>query len=284
MFRENFRLDWQSESAELEPYFKGQPGVVRINFRSEDAAVGKFNHFIKKQFQDGVGNGQRLSLRLDEEWLTTYTLDDQIHTIANKLKEAGIVFDWPHGQAATAIGEVASKNKSGGDMKINISNVWIDHGVDVSPRGIQDRREIVFNAMERFVEKGGRFMLIVNDMKRDHQGKIWKSIWDAGLKKAGGDHVSLIYYVGPQCGHEPHDDAPAPDVEFQLPHDIETDNGRREEVYKDILEILVHKGYNKEIASAVADTIVSINSHSVKELHNGLSQSIMSIDARKGSV
>ena len=284
MFRENFRLDWQSEAAELEPYFKGQPGVVRINFRSEDAAVGKFNHFIKKQFQDGVGNGQRLSLRLDEEWITTYTLDDQIHAIAEKLKEAGIVFDRPHGQVATAIGEVASRNVSGGDTIISISNISIENGENVSPRGFQGRREIVFNAMERFVEKGGRFMLIVNDMKRDHQGKIWKSIWDAGLKKAGGDHVSLIYYVGPKCGHEPHDDAPAPDVEFRLPDDIETDKGRREEVYKDILEILDHKGYNKETASAIADTIVSINSHSVKELHMGLSKTIMSIAAKKGSV
>ena len=284
MPRENFRLDWLSEAAKLEPYFKGQSGVVRINFRSNDAAVGKFNHFIKEQFQDRDANGQRLSLRLDEEWLTTYTLDDQIHTIANKLKEAGIVFDWPHEQAATAIGKVASGNKSDGDIKINISNVLIEHGVDVSPRGFQGRREIVFDAMKKFVENGGRFMLIVNDMKRDHQGKVWKSIWNSGLQKAGGNHVSLIYYVGPQCGHEPHDDAPAPDVEFRLPHDIETDKGRQEEVCKDILEILVREGYNEEAASAAANTIVSINCHSVKELHMGLSKTIMSHAAKKGSV
>ena len=284
MSRENFRLDWQSEAAELEPYFKGQSGVVRINFRSENAAVGKFNHFIKKQFQDGVGNGQRLSLRLDEEWITTYTLDDQIHAIAKKLKEAGIVFDQPHGQTATAIGEVASGNKSGGDMKIIISNVLIENGVDTSSRGFQDRREIVFDAMKQFVDNGGSFMLIVNDMKRGHQGEIWKSIWDAGLKKAGGDHLSLIYYVGPKCGHEPHDDAPAPDIEFRLPHDIETDKGRQEEACKDILEILVREGYNEEEASAAANAIVSSNNDSVKKLHVGLSKTIMSHAAKKGSV
>ena len=110
----------------------------------------------------------------------------------------------------------------------------------------------------------------------------------SATRRGGLNWTPISLLVGHPCklfhSHEPHDDAPAPDVEFRLPDDIETDKGRREEVYKDILEILDHKGYNKETASAIADTIVSINSHSVKELHMGLSKTIMSIAAKKGSV
>ena len=64
----------------------------------------------------------------------------------------------------------------------------------------------------------------------------------SATRRGGLNWTPISLLVGHPCklfhSHEPHDDAPAPDVEFRLPDDIETDKGRREEVYKDILEIL----------------------------------------------
>lgn len=282
MSHAHFRLDWLQEAEKLKPYFDGKPGVFRIDFESEDAAVDKFNHFVKEQFQNGHGNGQRLSLRLDDDWSTTHTIDDQIFAIARKLKEAGIGVDWDAHELS--VGDIASGNSAEtGNIDINISNSVF--GMDASPNGIQKRLELVCEATKQFVASGGRFMLIVNDMQRHDQGKVWKSIWNAGLCEAGGDHISLVYYVGPKCGQAAHDDAPVPNATFQLPHNIETDDARQDEVYDDIFEILTDReGYSSEAASAAAGAIVSNSSHSVRRLHMGLSKAIMFNAAKKGCV
>ncbi len=125
-------------------------------------------------------------------------------------------------------------------------------------------------------------MLIVNDMKCNDQGKIWKAIWNAGLRDAGGGSLSLVYYVGPRSKHTPHDDAPLPNLVFGLPHNIETDEARQDDVYDDIVAILKHhEGYSDEAASAAAAAIISSNCHSVRKLHTGLSKAIMFHAARK---
>jgi virulence-associated protein VapD len=121
-------------------------------------------------------------------------------------------------------------------------------------------------------------------MKRHDQGKIWKTIWNAGLRDAGGDKLSLIYYVGPQCGQQPHDDAPTPNITFNLPHNIDTDYDRQGEVYDDIIDILIKHGYGNEAASSTSGAIVSNNCHSVRKLHMGLSKTIMFNAAKKGGV
>lgn len=274
MTHTHFRLDWLREAKKLKPYFDGQPGVVRIDFESEDAAVGKFNHYIKEEFQRGNGNGHWLSLRLDDEWSTTYTVDDQIHAIARKLEEAGVQVDWNPAQGS--VGDIASGNHSEGDLDITISNAVVVNGMDISRWGVEKRLTLVCDAMKRFVENGGHFMLIVNDMKRPDQGKIWKTVWNAGLRDAGGDKLCLVYYVGPQCGGAPHDDAPAPELVFKLPHDIETDDARMGEVYDDIFDILTgREGYSREAAAAAANAIVSSNCSSVRKLHEGLAKTIL---------
>ncbi|MEF2549333.1 hypothetical protein VQ045_19505 [Aurantimonas sp. E1-2-R+4] len=283
MTHAHFRLDWLREANKLNPYFDGQPGVVRIDFESEDAAVDKFNHFIKEQFQRGNANCHWLSLRLDDEWSTTFTVDDQIFAVARKLEESGVQVDWK--QAQSSVGDVASGNHAGGDIDINISDSVIVNGMDASPKGVEYRLGLVCDAMKKFVENGGHFMLIINDMKRHDQGRIWKTIWNAGLRDAGGDNLSLIYYVGRQCGQVPHDDAPAPNVAFRLPHDIETDEARQDEVYNDIIEILTtREGYNADEASKAAGSIVGSNSYSVRRLHMSLSSTIMFNAAKKGCV
>ena len=280
MAHAHFRLDWLREAERLQPYFDGKPGVVRIDFDSEDAAVGKFNHFIKEQFQNGNGKGQWLSLRLDDEWSTTHALDDKIFVIARKLEEAGIVVDWKQGQSA--VGNVASGNEAGGDINITISDSVNMNGTDTSPKGVQNRLGLVCDAMRQFINNGGHFMLIINDMKRRDQGKVWKSIWHAGLQDAGGDALSLVYYVGPECKGEPHEDAPAADVLFKLPDNIETDETRKNDVFNDVVEILTSQaGYSAEAAESAACMLVDSSSDSVKRLHMGLSKAMMNLSARK---
>ncbi len=276
----NFRLDWQREAKKLKPFFDGEPGVVRIDFQSTEAAVNKFNWFIEEQFQNANGNGQWLSARLDDDWSTTYTVDDQIHAISRKLEEADIKVDWT--QAQSGVGDVASGNQSDGDIDINISDSVIMNGMDASPAGVQKRLNLLCDALRQFVASGGRFMLVVNDMKQQNQGKIWKAIWNAGFRDAGGDRLSLVYYVGPKCGQEPHDDAPSPDVAFTLPHSIEADETRQEEVYDDVVEILTARGYSSDEAVSAAAMLVDSNSDSVRRLHMGLSNAMMNWSARKG--
>jgi hypothetical protein len=274
MNHSNFRLDWLREAKKLERYFDGQPGVVRIDFESEEAAVNKFNWFIEEQFENRDGNSRWLSARLDDDWSTTFTVDDQIYAVARKLEEAGIVVDWT--QAQSGVGDVASGNQSNGHIDITISDSVIMNGFDASAAGVQKRLNLVCEAMGRFIADGGRFMLVVNDMKKQDQGKIWKAIWNAGLRDAGGDRLSLVYYAGPKCGREPHGDAPAPEVQFTLPHSIETDDARKDEVYDDIIEILrSHAGYSDDEASKTAGGLVASNCDSVLRLHMGLSKTIM---------
>ena len=276
----HFRLDWQSEAKKLKPIFDGGPGFVRIDFQSVEAAVDKFNHFIKEQFQNGNGNGERLSVRLDDDWSTTHTINDQIDAVARKLEEAGISIDWS--QTQSGVGDVASGNQTGGDLDIDIANSVIVNGMDASAAGVQKRLNLVCEAMRQFVANGGRFLLVVNDMDKQNQGKIWKAIWNTGLREAGGDRLSLVYYVGPKCGQEPHDDAPAPNVAFTLPHSIEADDTRQDEVYDDVFEILTDRGYSSEEAVGAAKMLVDSNSHSVRRLHLGLSNTLMNLSVRRG--
>lgn len=280
MNQENFRLDWRSEYRKLTPIFQGEPRIFRISFQSNDAAVDKFNYLIKEEFQNGNGNDQRLSARLDDAWSTTYTISDQIDAIARKLEEAGIPIDWS--QTQSGVGDVASGNQTGGDLDIAISDSVIINGMDVSAAGVQKRLNLVSEAMRQFVASGGRFMLVVNDMEKQDQGKIWKAIWNAGLREAGGDRLSLVYFVGPKCGQEPHDDAPAPSVAFKLPHDIEADDTRQNEVYDDVVGILTDRGYSPEEAASAAGMLVDSNSDSVRRLHMGLSKAMMNWSVRKG--
>lgn len=280
MSHAHFRLDWLREAKKLKPYFEGNPGVVRIDFESEDAAVDKFNHFVKEQFKNGHGNGQWLSLRLDDDWSTTHTIDDQIFAIARKLNEAGVGVDWD--AQKVLVGDIASGNSAEtGNIDISIENSVF--GLDASPNGIQKRLELVCNAMMQFVASGGRFMLIVNDMKPEDQGKVWKSIWNAGLHEAGGDHISLVYYVGPKCGQGPHEDAPGPEVAFKLPHNIEADDARQQDIYDDVIDILTASvDCSEEEAIGAAGALVDSNSDSVRRLHISLSKTIMNWGARKG--
>ncbi|MDF0599150.1 hypothetical protein P1J78_00260 [Psychromarinibacter sp. C21-152] len=274
MSHAHFRLDWLREEKKLNPLFDGNPGVVRIDFASDDAAEDKFNHFLKEKFQNKTGNGQWLSLRLDDAWSTTFPGYDQIVAIARKLEEANVEIDWS--QVQNGSGDTASGNQAGRDNIINIENSYFVNGVDVSPVGIQKLLLLVCEAMAKFVGNGGHFMLIINDMQSHNQGKFWQMIWNAGLRDAVGDRIALVYYVGPKCGREPHGDAPAPEVQFTLPHSIESDDARQDEVYDDIIEILKsHAGYSDDEASKTAGGLVASNCDSVLRLHMGLSKTIM---------
>lgn len=267
----HFRLDWRQELDKLGPFLNGRGGVVRIEFSSEDAAPSKFNHILKEEF--GVpGNGAWLSLRVDDGWSTTYTVDDQIDAFAKKLAEAGIVVDLS--KATSSNGDAFSGNSSNGDLEITAIGVTIVRGFDQSARAIGKRVDAICNGVRRLVECGGHFMVVVNDMTKAEQGRFWKQLWQAGLAEAGGGNMLLVYFVGPKCDNQPHADAPLPDLRLRLPREIEGDETRENHVYDDIIDLFTKAGYNAEAASVAATSIISSCGHSVMALQEGLAKLI----------
>ncbi|MBO1326012.1 hypothetical protein K2X14_13800 [Acetobacter sp. TBRC 12305] len=272
-----FRVDWESEFKRLRPFLEGKGGVVQINFTSEDAAPSKFNHILKEDFR-APGNGSCLSLRIDDAWSTTYTVDDQINAFARKLGEGGVVVDFP--KVAPYDGNVLSQNSASGDLTISVAGLTIVNGFDQSPYAQGKRIEAVCDGVRRFVNDGGHFMVVVNDMTQGEQARFWKQFWYAGLERAGGQSLLLIYFVGPKCGNRPHADAPPPSLRLTLPTAIEGDEVRENCVYDDILGLFEEAGYMREEVGVAADGIISSHGHSVLAVQEGLAKLFWRLQAR----
>lgn len=274
---DSFRLDWKSEFQKLHPFLKGKGGVVRLDFESEDAAPSKFNHILKEDFGTS-GNRTWLSLRVDDAWSTTYTVEDQIDAFARKLAEGGIVVDFP--KAASSGGDVFSRNSADGDLNITVSGTTIVTGYDQSPSATRKRVEAICDGVRRLVKCGGHFMVVVNDMTQAEQGQFWRHFWHAGLAEAGGGNLLLVYYVGPKCGRRPHDDAPSPDLHLVLPKGIESDESRQNQVYDDIIDLFSNAGFSSEKAGMAADSIIAGHGHSVLAVQEGLVKLIWRLKAK----
>ena len=267
-----YRLDWRSEFKKLRPFLEGQGGVVRVDIPSDKCAADKFNHIIKEEFGK-PGNSSWLSLRIDHDWSTTYTVEDQILAFEKKLAEANIAVKWP--QTSNGNVDNLSGNRSGRDMEITVTNSTINYGFDSSPHAVRARIDAVCEAVRKFVELGGHFMVIVNDMKVEDQGHFLSKFWNAGLREAGGSNVLLLYFVGPRCGHNPHADAPAPELQFSLPTAISGDENREEAVYDDIFDIFTSAGYGGDAAGMAADSLISGHGDSVKTVQTELAKLIL---------
>lgn len=275
-----FRLDWRSEFDRLRPFLDGSGGVVRIDFLSEDAAAGKFSHILKEDFATRR-NGPRLSLRIDAEWSTTFTLDDQIDAFAKKLDEAGISVSFP--EMAPAAVDILSGNHAGRDLTIYAPGLTIELPPHhLSSAMARKRIAAICDGLRRFVQGGGQFMVVVNDMPQAGQGHFWRKFWQQGLAEAGGEGLLLIYFVGPKCGGRPHDDAPAANLRLTLPVAIEGDEIREGHIYDDIIDLFVQNGHSDDKAIGTANALIANNGHSVQALQEGLSKTIWRMDNETG--
>lgn len=272
-----FRVDWEAEFDRLRPFLEGRGGVIQINFTSEDAAPSKFNHILKEDF-GASDNRNYLSLRVDDAWSTTYTVDDQIDAFARKLAEGGVVVDFSG--ITPYSGNVLSENSAGGDLTISVTGLTIVNGFDQSPYVRGKRIEAVCDGVRRFVSGGGHFMVVVNDMTQGEQARFWKQFWYAGLERAGERSLLLIYFVGPKCGNRPHADAPPPSLRLTLPTAIEGDEVRENCVYDDILDLFKEAGYMPEEVAVAAEGIISSHGHSVLAVQEGLAKLFLRLQTK----
>ncbi|QBL92322.1 hypothetical protein KSAC_00740 [Komagataeibacter saccharivorans] len=272
-----FRVDWAAEFNRLRPFLEGRGGVIQINFTSEDAAPSKFNYILKEDF-GAPDNGNYLSLRVDDAWSTTYTVDDQIDAFARKLAEGGVVVDFP--EVTPYSGKVLSENSAGGDLTISVTGLTIVNGFDQSPYARGKRIEAVCDGVRHFVNGGGHFMVVVNDMTQDEQARFWKQFWYGGLERAGEQRLLLVYFVGPKCGNRPHADAPPPNLCLTLPTAIEGDEFRENCVYDDILDLFEKAGYMPDQVAVAADGIISSHGHSVLAVQEGLAKLFLRLQAK----
>lgn len=276
MFRaEHYRLDWHAEFEKLSPYLRGRGGVVRLEYSSENAAPHKFNHLLKEGFGK-PDNGIWRSLRIDHEWFTTRHVLGVIDEIDRLLTEAGFPAKNTEGEPANV--NILTDVDVGGNMITNINELTINNGTGAGGRAVRARAKAVFSAMQRYVESGGRFMVIVNDMAIPDQTDFWQQIWHGGLSAAGGDHMLLVIHAGPKAAQLQHHDSPEADERIVLPDSVEEDSMRDCQIFDDLIDAFKAAGI--EEAGGPAGVHLENNRTSILDINTKLSAAIMS--AKRG--
>lgn len=273
----HFRLDWRQEMQQLGPFLCGKGGVVRIDFQTEKAAQGKFSHLLKEDFI-ATGNGRCFSIRFDDKWSTTFTVDDQIAEFAEKLSNSGIEVKFE--RTATGPIDYLSNNSVEGDFIAYAPGAVFVNGFDQSAYAQRKRVAAICDGVRRFVAAGGRLMLVINDMPHNEQQPFWTRFWNAGLAEAGGENLLLIYFTGPKCGTVPHDDAPSADLHLRLPEAISGDQKREDEVYDDIIDVFRKSGLDGGNSAVIAESILDLCGESVLAIQEGLSKKLQKMQQR----
>jgi hypothetical protein len=267
---DGFRLDWRQEFKRLSPYLEKQGGVIRIEFQSENAAPLKFNHFLKEAFAqtDTVWR----SLRIDHEWFTTRQVHGVIDEIDRLLTEVGFPAKFPI--EPTAPINILTDVEVGGNMTTNISGLHVNHGPGHSGRAFRERADAVFEALRHYIEGGGRFMVIVNDMPLADQTEFWRHVWNSGLSAAGGSAMLLVIHAGPKAGRRQHHDSPDANERIILPCAVEEDTDRDYQFFDDLSDAFAKAGIGEP--GAPAGVHLENNRGSILLINMKLSAAIMS--------
>lgn len=266
----DFRLNWHHEFTKLAPYFKGRGGVVRLEYKSDDAAAFKFNHLLKEDF--GCNDSLWRSLRIDHKWFTTRRAEGVIDQIDRLLTEAGFPAALPPATegAVNILTDVAVT----GNMTANISELHVNYGDGQGGRAFHARAVAIFDATRRYVECGGRFMVIVNDMPHADQTEFWEQVWNAGLSAAVGADALLVIHAGPKAKGLQHSDSPVAGERIILPDTVEEDTERDYHFFDDISDAFDKAGV--ESSRVPASVHLENNRASILQINMKLSAAIMS--------
>lgn len=272
----NFRLDWHNEFKKLAPYLAGRCGVIRLEYKSEDAAPGIFNYHLKEMFSRN-GNQMWLSLRIDQEWYTTHRARGILDEMDRLLTKVGFPAEKPrHGLALTGL---ANGNDVGGDLTVAFENSTLNLG-GLPKESLHERAEAVCAAMSRYIAAGGHFMIVLNDAPLRDQAVFWRDVWESGLSAMSG-HLLLVIHAGPGAGGKVHPDCPGASETLFLPDSVQSDETRLEQIYDDLIGIFRAEGIAD--AEARAQTHLAGNADSMSRLHATLSTVIMKAKQRLGS-
>lgn len=271
-----YRLDWRSEFKTLEPFLSGRGGVVQVEYNSGDAAPDMFNHLLKEEFSARSGNGFRLSLRIDQDWYTTRQVSGILDELDRLLAGAGFPVDQTPVESQSIC--FVAGNEVEGDMNTTITGNTFNLGNGFHGRALATRRSSVCAAMRRYVARGGRFMITMNDAPLQDQSIFWQQLWNVGLSEAGGNNILLLIHAGPMAGRMKHQDSPVANVKIFLPDSIEGDETRQDDIYDDLVDIFEREGIPGAAGCAV--THLENNKNSVLQLHVKLSGVLMSTKQR----
>jgi hypothetical protein len=143
-----------------------------------------------------------------------------------------------------------------------------------SGRAFRARSNAVFEAMKRYIEAGGRFMVTVNDMPLSDQTEFWQQVWNAGLASASGKDMLLVIHAGPKAGGQMHHDSPPANERIILPDAVEEDSERDYQFFDDISDAFAKGGV--ETARVPANVHLENNRASILQINMKLSAAIMS--------
>lgn len=267
---DKFRLDWHQEFKKLSCHLNGQGGVIHLEYQSENSAPLKFNYFLKEAF--ATDNASWRSLRIDHEWFTTRQAYGMLDEIDRLLAEVGFRAEFPI--EANAAVNILTEVDVAGNMTTNINGLHVNCGAGRSGRAFRERAEAVFEAVRRYVESGGRFMVIVNDMPLSDQTEFWQQIWNAGFSAAGGEDMLLLIHVGPKAGYQRHHDSPPASERIILPDSVEEDCDRDYQFFDDLSDAFANAGIGEP--HVPAGVHLENNRASILKINMKLSAAIMS--------
>lgn len=274
-----YRIDWRREFARLEPYFSGQGGVIHVHFRGADCAPNNFNAVLKRSFHDDRPVAERLSLRIDEAWHTTHTVDDILDAFEEKLRAAG--FGMAASIAPDAGGQLLSNLSVAGDLNISISDSSLSAGAGRTTARRKQRLAAICQNLREYLRSGGRMLIELNDQPAAFQKQFW-GLWRSGLSALVESGLVLVYMIGPRAGGHAHADAPGPDEEINLPQSYETEDERQDHVYDDLIDIFRDNGLSPDEASTAATVHLRTTKSSVGKLHDELSGVLMDLSRKRG--
>lgn len=275
---ENFRLNWRSEFRKLSPYLQSQEGVVRVNYRSENAAPGMFNHLLKEEFVAHASNGPRLSLRIDSDWFTTRVVAGVLDELDRLLGEAG--FPAERADIEYKLINFVTENEVQGNMITTVTNNTFNLGSEASAQAQAARLASVCAAMRKFVEAGGHFMVVLNDTPLSKQSVFWQQIWNVGLSDAGRGGLLLVIHAGPKSEQQQHEDSPRASECLYLPDSVESDESRQDHIYDDLIDVFQRNDIMSHEASAAAAAHLANNADSMSKLYSKLGATLMSLKQR----
>ncbi len=275
----HYRLDWRSELEKIARYLKGRGGVVRVDYRSEDAAPEKFNHILKESFGT-AGNRMWLSLRIDREWFTTRQAQGILDELDRLLTSAGFPAD--RSPEEHDVVKIVADNDVQGNMTTTIQGNIFNFRDGLPGRALAARRASVCLSMRKYIACGGHFMIVVNDAPLSEQSVFWQQIWNAGLSEVVGENLLLVIHSGPKSERRQHQDSPEANETIFIPDSLEGDEIRQEHVYDDLIDVFQSESIPG--AAECAATYLANNTKSVLQLHANLSATLMSVKRRLGGV
>ncbi|WP_430427850.1 hypothetical protein [Parasphingorhabdus sp.] len=250
---------------------------MQFKFASEDCAANHFSTMLKQAFVGPKGGDLRFSIRIDHGYASTHTPTDILDEFETQLARIGIDVK---GRFLTTDATILSNNEVAGNMDVSIETMTINHGAHPDRNMLLKRTVAVCDALIKFVEQNGKFMIEFRDCSIGSQTAFWRDIWEPVLAKFEEKGMVFVHMLGPACQQRVHEDAPTPNWTMTLPTGFDSDEARKHDACQDLIDVFSGEGQASDVANASASTLLDSNLDSVGRLHSGLAAVLMGLKAR----